>query len=1018
MNYFKKTTLIFGWLAFVISTTVYALTMELSASLWDCGEFIATSYKMQVGHPPGAPLFMLLNRIFSIFAFDTSMVAAMVNMASAVASGLTIAFLFWTIAHLSRRLLKEEENTITTSRTWAIIGASLVGSLAYAFTDTFWFSAVEGEVYAQSSLFTAMVFWAILKWENVSEEPHSNRWLVFVAYLMGLSIGVHLLNLLAIPAIVFVYYYKHYPVRSKIGWWKAFALSVMILATVLFIIIPKTVEYGAAMDRLFVNTLSLPVNSGLATFYIALLCGVLYGSWRAFKKGRVILNTALLCLAMIVFGYGSYATVVIRAAANTPMNSNQPDDPYSLLSLLNRDQYGRTPLLYGETYASPGIDYKYSTVYKYNDETKRYEQREVKSGIKYADGSLMLFPRMYDSQQSDNYKGWANITGRKYNFKEANQVITLPTFGENLQYFFNYQLNFMYWRYFLWNFVGRQNDLQSQGEITKGGWLSGISAIDALYTGPQYNLPDDLENNPSRNKYYFLPFILGLIGLYYQLSRDRNNFTAVMWLFFMTGIAIILYLNQPPMQPRERDYAFAGSFYAFSIWIGIGALFFYELFERSKKMSPKVAAIASTVVCFSVPTILIAENWDDHDRSGRYVARDLGRNYLEAILPNSIVIPFGDNDTFPLWYNQEVEEVRQDVRVMNISYLESSWYARQMRYKTYESESIEFTMPESFYNNDENQFVDVVEITKQPMTIKQVLDFMNSDSKVKQAVKAQTGSDVFIPTRTIKFPVNKENAVKSGIITAAEAAMALDTITVTISKDDISRAKFAILDALGTADWNRAFSFTQPFTIQELGLHNYLQLEGYTYRIVPFMTRVTDEMEIGRINSAELYDNLMNKYKFGNVKDEGVTVDYFSHYTFNATQSRSIYARLANQLMSEGDTISAVKALDRIAEELPHSKVRYSYNSYPLIRAYFEAGEIEKGDELLNGFTENVLQHLNYYSLFTDRQARSLGDVLRDNVHHAQELYLISAKYNRPDPLSKLTPYMQALTAETSSRNN
>lgn len=1004
MNYFKKTTLIFGWIAFAISALVYTLTIEPSASLWDCSEFIATSYKMEVGHPPGAPLFMMLNRIFTIFAPDTSSVALMVNLASAMASALTIAFLFWSIAHLSRRLLGKSELEISKGETMAVIGAALIGSLGYAFTDTFWFSAVEGEVYAQSSLFTAMVFWAILKWENVADEPHANRWLVLVAYLMGLSIGVHLLNLLAIPAIVFVYYYRLNPVRSKIGWWKAFGLSIAILAFALYVIIPQTVSVGAWFDRLFVNTFGLPVNSGLASFVLLLLALLGYGVWYSYKKSKVVLNTVLLCIMVMVIGYGSYATVVIRAVANPPMNSNSPDDPYSLLSFLNRDQYGNRPLFSGPSYSSVPIDYIKENTYVYDDSTKRYNKVERVLDYVYAPGTTTIFPRMYSPDHAEEYKSWASVKGRKV--KVGEETVTVPTAGENFRYFVSYQLNFMYWRYFLWNFVGRQNDVQSQGEIVHGNWMSGITPIDEIYLGPQKNLPDDLKDNRGRNHYYFLPFILGLIGLFYQLKKDRNNFTVVMWLFFMTGIAIILYLNQTPSQPRERDYAFAGSFYAFSIWMGIGVLWLFDLLQRKLKMSQVKGAAVASVVCLSVPTILIAQNWDDHDRSGRYVNRDIGSNYLESTLPNTILLPYGDNDTFALWYNQEVEGVRRDVRVMNLSYIEGDWYINQMRDKSYESEPVPFTLPQKFYRDNES--IQILELVKEPMTVAQVLDFLKNDSKIKKNLRDKIGTDVIIPTRTILIPVNKQNAIKSGILKAEDAEKALDTLTIKLTGNGLRRGKLALFDAITTSDWSRPIAFTQPSVIEDIGLKKYLQLEGFTYRLVPFETK-GDFLTTGRIDTEYLYDVLMNKFKFGNIKDPKVYVDFFVEYTYNATQMRNVYARLAKQLLAEGDTLRAVKVIDKIIEEVPFSKIKHNYNSVTLIETLYAAGEKERADALLDDFKKQIMQRINYFAQFKGAQANRIGQPLNESLIYLQNIYVIANNNGRTAIVEELQPYLKLL---------
>ena len=584
MNQFKKYNLIAGWATFAFAAVVYLMTIEPTASLWDCSEFIATSYKLEVGHPPGAPLFMMISRLFAIFAPSPAHVAMMINSMSALASAATILFLFWSITHLARRSYHKSEEELTLPQITAIMGAGLVGSIAYTFTDTFWFSAVEGEVYALSSMFTALVFWAILKWENVADEPHANRWLILIAYLTGLAIGVHLLNLLIIPAIVFIYYFRKYPQITKWGIVKALAVSGAILIAALYIIIPGTIELGAFVDRIFVNGFGLPVNSGITFYAFALLAILGWGIWLTHKKGKVLANTIILCVTVILIGYGSYASVIIRSSVNPPMNSNGPTNPYGLLGLLNRDQYGARPLVKGNYYSSPAIAVTEKDTYYLSDDGKEYKKGSTVSGYEYAPGFEFFFPRMYSSKESDiaAYNNWVNdgkeIKGRKVPFRD--EMVTVPTFAENLKFFFAYQLNFMYWRYFLWNFVGRQSDIQSTGEITDGNWLSGIKAIDQLFVGPQDNIPSEQAANKGRNTYYFLPFLLGIIGLVYQLNRDGKNFTVVMTMFIMTGVAIVVYLNSPPAEPRERDYVYAGSFYAFAIWIGFGVLSVFQATKR------------------------------------------------------------------------------------------------------------------------------------------------------------------------------------------------------------------------------------------------------------------------------------------------------------------------------------------------------------------------------------------------------------------------------------------------------
>ncbi len=1009
MNTFKKTSITLGWVAFALSTMVYLLTMEPSASLWDCGEFIATSYKLEVGHPPGAPLFMMINRLFTIFAPSQDLVAAFVNAASAVASGLTVAFLFWTIAHMGRRITGKEEEEISGSQLWLVMGSSMIGALAYAFTDTFWFSAVEGEVYAQSSLCTAIVFWGILRWEREANDPKSGRWLILVAYVMGLSIGVHLLNLLAIPAIGLIYYYRKFPEKTKYGWLKALAISFAIVGVALYVVRQVTISVGATVDRFFVNTLSLPVNSGMITLFILVIVALGYGIYYTHQKGKVTINTALLCLAVLMIGYTSYGQVFIRAEANPPMNSNNPSDPYALLSFLNREQYGSAPLVKGQYYSTPTTNTIEKESYYYDGE--KYVPYTVVEGYEYDSRYTTIFPRMYSSDPSHvrAYEQWADIKGRKVRYED--QMITIPTFGENLRYFFSYQLNFMYWRYFMWNFVGRQNDIQSHGEITHGGWLSGIPFIDSLYSGPQDELPADLANNKGRNTYYFLPLILGLLGIFYQLKKDGNAFNATFWFFFMTGIAIILYLNQPPLQPRERDYVFAGSFYAFAIWIGLGVMAIYDSLQKRIKVE-KWALVSAFAISLTVPTILIAENWDDHDRSGRYIATDFGKNYLESVLPGGIIMPYGDNDTFPLWYNQEVEDARLDVRVMNLSYLHGEWYVDQMRVKSNESEPVEFTLPkEKYYRTNDALYV--FDVSKKPMTAKEVVDFIKNDSKSKQSIvnsiNAQYGIEIedFLPTSTIILPVNKENAIKSGIVKPEDADLMVDSITINLSTQALYRGDYMILDMLATSDWSRPIYVTQPQTLEKLGLSDYLQNDGFAYRIVPIKT-AGDHFNKGRIDTEYLYDNMMNKFKYGNIKDPKVNIDYFSDYTVSATQVRNTAARLAAQLVSEGDTIRAQEVMDMIIEEIPFEQVKHAYSSFSMIDVLFRLGD-PRASTYLTEMMNNTLDHLNYYSKFSPAQAQLVGNEVDEQLMYLSNIHRIATRHGQKEVAEELERYSDLL---------
>lgn len=692
MNY-KRINVITGWLVFLVASIVYLATIPPTTSFWDCGEFISTAYKLEVSHSPGAPFFMILARFFTLFSPTPAHAAMMVNAMSGIASALTIMFLFWTITHLAGKILNKN-NEITEGGKMAIIGAGLVGAFAYMFTDTFWYSAVEGEVYALSSLFTAVVFWAILKWENVADEPFANRWLILIAYLVGLSIGVHLLNLLAIPAIVFVYYFKKYPTTLK-GIIAAGVISVILLASVMYIIIPYTVKLAGYFDRLFVNGLGLPFNSGVLFFALILASSLVYGILYTYKHKKIVANTILLGFTVILIGYSSYAVTVIRSNANPPMDQNDPEDLFSLLSYLNREQYGDRPLVHGQYYSAPVL--KSTDKYSYRKKGDQYEKFINGFTYEYDERFTTFFPRMYDSDPShvQEYERWAHIKGKPITVAEGDTRI-LPTFTENLRYFFSYQIGFMYGRYFMWNFVGRQNDIQGHGEAANGNWYSGIKALDNLRLGDQTELPNHLANHPARNNYYFLPLLLGIIGLLYHYNRHKKDFWVVMMLFVLTGIAIVVYLNQYPLQPRERDYAYAGSFYAFTIWIGLGMLAIYELL--SKKINHKTSAIVASVVCVvAVPGILGSENWDDHDRSGRYTARDFAYNYLNSCEKDAVLFTNGDNDTFPLWYLQEVEEERTDVRIICLPYLSTDWYIDQMKRQAYDSEPVPFSMEHDKY---------------------------------------------------------------------------------------------------------------------------------------------------------------------------------------------------------------------------------------------------------------------------------------------------------------------------------
>lgn len=1020
MSSFSKRSLWGGWIVFLIASLTYLLTIEPTASLWDCSEFIATSYKLEVGHPPGTPFFFLINRLGAIFAGAPENAAAAMNALSALESGLTIAFLFWTIAHLGRRMYRKEDYELTDGQSWAIIGAATIGALAYTWSDTFWFSAVEAEVYALSSLFTAVVFWAILKWENVADKPGSNRWLVLIAYLMGLSVGAHILNLLAIPALVFIYYFKKFPGRKKADLWKPGVISILLTGA-FYILTPTVVSIGAWVDRIFVNGFGLGVNSGLTVFFILLLGALGWGVWKTQRAGRAGWNTILLSAAMALVGISTYGIVLIRAGIGAPMNSNDPSNPYALLSFLNRDQYGSPPLLYGQSYASPAVDTKFSSSY-FVDEEGKYKPMERIVEYEYDANTKMLFPRMYSNQSASHvqeYKRWADVKGRKVRTEDG-RMVTVPTFGENLKFFFAYQLNNMYWRYFLWNFVGRQSDIQNN-TIVDGNWLSGITPIDELYLGPQDNLPSEMAANKGHNTYYFLPFILGLIGFFYQLKRDGRNFLVVFLLFFMTGLAIILYLNQTPLQPRERDYAYAGSFYAFTIWIGLGLLWLYDLLHRKVfKANGKSAAFAAFIVCASVPTVLATQNWDDHDRSHRYVARDMGYNYLESVLPNGIIIDYGDNDTFPLWYNQEVENVRPDVRVMNSSYIGGDWYIDQMRMKANESEPIPHSMPRhKYYGDAAGQFI-IREVPKPDgsvWTAKEVMEVVNSDDPRTQLADQSGNVYDMIPARRIAVPVNKENVIKSGVVRPEDADLIEDTIYINITpnKSGLLSGEMVFLDLLASNDWTRPIYFTSAADLMNWDLvhydsqggqsWSYLQQDGAAYRLVPIKTPIERAFGVGRIDTETLYDNLMNKYRYGNIGDPRVYVDAFVTNTFASSQLRSSFARLANALTAEGDTTRAVEVLDRAMREMPLEQLRMDDMVTFIVEAYYKAGAYDKGNELARKAGKILTEYVDYYDRFTGNKKKLVESELMDKLRTLYNLYLIAGQNGQTEIAALYAPY-------------
>ena len=1103
MKQYRLVDNILGWLTFAIAAFVYCSTIEPTASFWDCPEFISTGYKLEIGHPPGAPFFMLTANLFSQFASDPSQVARMVNMMSALLSAATILFLFWTISHLVRRLLIKDWSELTTAKLIAIEGSAMVGALIYTFSDTFWFSAVEGEVYAYSSAFTAVVFWLILKWEDQADQPHADRWLVLIMYMTGLSIGVHLLNLLCLPAIVLVYYYRKFPTddpkRDLKGSLFALFLSVVILAAVLYGVVPGIVQVGGWFELLFVNILGCPFNTG-EIIYIFLLIGIIiwaiyethrdvnekrqniafilsvamlgipfYGhGWRAVMIGIVVMavlwyvlgykkkvkgqqpialvsarikNTSLLCMLMLMIGYSSYALIVIRSSANPPMDQNSPEDIFTLGEYLGREQYGQRPLFYGPAYTSQVALEKEGEYCKpfmttgdpiwqrkekaSADEKDEYFVVRTKDEYKYAQN--MFFPRMYSSSHRGAYESWmGDISGHEETFDRCGEMVTvkMPSQLENLRFFISYQCNFMYWRYFMWNFAGRQNDLQGNGELEHGNWISGWDWLDDWRLGNQENLPDELKNNKGHNVFYMLPLILGLIGLFWQsLAKHHGNakdqtgirqFWIVFFLFFMTGLAIVIYLNQTPMQPRERDYAYAASFYAFAIWCGIGVAAIIEiLMEKLKVKSEKMAVAMTAIVsiaCLLVPVQMASQTWDDHDRSGRYTCRDFGQNYLMSLQQenNPIIYTNGDNDTFPLWYNQDVEGVRTDARVCNLSYLQTDWYIDQMRRPAYDSPSVPISWERIEYCSGTNEYVRVEPDMKQaviehyrenPEEARQQFgdDPFELKNVLKYWVRSKNPDLHMIPTDTLYMTIDKEAVRKSGMMMASDSIP--DRMTISLKgKSALYKGDLMILEMLAGCNWTRPI-----YVAISVGDDNYINLgdntitEGLAYRITPFTTSVNGKAVPGvkNFDTERTYDNVMHRFKFGGLDKPGLYLDETVMrmcYTHRRTM-----AKLALELLNEGKDKKATEVLKYTEKMIPTCNVPHNYSSGSLdmARAWTTLGQKKQAQTIINDLWKNSVQYMKWYCSLTDFRFESSK---QDCLMHFYILQQVNALTQIIDP--------------------
>lgn len=985
MTNFRKLNLSFGWLTWLIATIVYLMTIEPTTSFWDCGEFIATAYKLEVGHPPGAPLFMMLARFFSLFASPEKS-ALMINALSALASSFTILFLFWTITAFGRKMaLKTGE--MNSGKLAAIIGSGVVGSLAYTFSDSFWFSAVEGEVYALSSLFTAVVFWAILKWERVADTGNGLKWIVLIAYLMGLSIGVHLLNLLAVPAIVMVFYFKRYKPTLK-GIIIALGLSVVILGTIQYGIIPGLIIIATKFELLFTNTFGLPFNSGLI-FNILLLIGlVALGLKYSHANNKVALNTAILCFSAIVLGYSSFAVIYIRSNANTPMDENNPENVFTLLSYLNREQYGDRPLFNGQSFNTP-LDAKEQytdgkEVYFQDKETGKYiiTDDRKNSVPNYDSRFLSVLPRMWsgEARHKSQYKYWSNFKGKPIRYTDSQgqtKVINTPTFVENMTYLVRYQLGWMYLRYFMWNFAGRQNDIQGHGKVTHGNWITGIKFFDEWRLGAsQDNLPEMITENRGNNKYYMLPFLLGILGLVFQFNKTNKDGLIVGLLFFFTGIAIVLYLNQYPLQPRERDYAYAASFYAFAIWIGLGVYALYEIISKQKS-NQLVAISVSVAMLLAVPGLMASENWDDHTRSDRYTGRDFAKNYLDSCEPNAILFTNGDNDTFPLWYVQEVEEYRTDVRVINLSLLNTDWYVNQMRRKAYDSDPVPLSLPEKKIRQGTNDYLPVYERKqiKGNIDVDELMKFIASDNP-QTKIPVGSGEKIdYVPTKNLKIKVDKQKVLANGTVTPEEADRMVDEITWTIKKNYVLKNDLTILDILSTNDWERPIYFASTTGLDSyIGLENYFRAEGMAYRLVPIKKEGRGDGNPGYVNSDILYKRLMEDFQWGGMNTNDIYMDETNR---RMTMSlRITFSRLADALIAENQTEKAKEVIDKAFEVMPEKNVPYDYFVMFLADNYYAVGEMEKGNEVVRRLADIYEKELIYYlSLDAKNQNRLKQDI-------------------------------------------
>ena len=969
MNHYKKINNLLGWIVFAIAAIVYLLTLEPTASWWDPGEFISTTYKLQVGHPPGAPTLQMIGRVISLLAFgNTSRVALMINAMSGICSGFAVLFLFWSITWFARMIVVKK-GEMTKGKMYTIFAAGLVGALTFAFTDSFWYSAVEGEVYAMSAMFTSLVFWSILKWEEATETEHASRWLIFITFMVGLAIGVHLLNLLTIPALGLVIYFKRYKTTLK-GMLITLVISILTLAFIMYIVIPWIPEMAGKFELLFVNKFKLPFNSGMIIYFLLLICLIVFGLIFTKRTGKPLINTLILCFTFLLIGYTSFIMLVIRSNAGTPINENAPKDMVSLVNYLNREQYGTWPLLYGQYYSAPIVKYgDGSPVYERDDNTGRYRMIDDRKGtVPVFDSRFTgFFPRMWSNERrgSDKfYKDWAG-KGVPIEVKDAygrKGILSRPTFIENLRYFLNYQVGVMYFRYFLWNFAGRQNDVQGYGGPQDGNWISGIPFIDKLLTGhPQTHMPDSMKNRGT-NRYFMFPFILGLIGFFFQLKKDGKSAFVIILLYLMTGLAIIVYLNQQPFEARERDYAYCGSTFAFSIWVGLGVIYLIDLVRKFLKREISAVLIVTLLCLILVPGIMAEQNWDDHDRSGKYSCRDYAANYLNSCGKQGILFTNGDNDTFPLWYDQEVEGIRTDVRVVNLELASGSWYIDQLFKKVYDSEPCPFGIPREKYKSGSNEIIPYYDAGFTGyMDLSDLVDFIKSDDP-DTYLDLQNGDKMkFFPCRKIKLAVDSAACLKYGIVPKYLAGKMVDTIYWTIKTNQLYKNDVMLLDLVANNHWRRPLYFVSPSSMYScFNVDTFNLVHGWIYEFMPVKASPEDFIpNMGGVDPLPSYDFLMNRCAWGNMNDPHVYVDPES--LSNQVRPKTNMLRTAQALIGMGKFDFAIRLMDKYFELFPDSKYSYDMYTLPFAEAYYKTGEIQKANKILERIGVIYSQNLDYY---------------------------------------------------------